>query len=34
MADVKDIVDILKDPKEEKVSGTRTIYFFEDFEDK
>ena len=34
MADIKDIVDILKDPKEEKLSETRTIYFFDDFEDK
>ena len=34
MVDVKDIVHSLKDPKQEKMSSNRSIYFFKDFEEK
>ena len=34
MVDVNDIVCTLKPPNKEKVSGTRSIFFFEDFEEK
>ena len=34
MVNVNDIVHTLKPPNEEKVLGTRSIFFFKDFEEK